>query len=152
LRRIPYRFAHQPATFTVILSRDMREREFFMAWQDVFLGNYRATSTTAAPNRPFETRYYDDGVGTIRIVQLSYPITQTGSSVSKQYERSYSIELKEAYPSSVQDIQLGWGEEGYGKLQVEITYRVAQETHLLGDTRSLAAQKSTEEALRATGQ
>ena len=41
VRRIPYRFNNQPVTLSVILSKDMRERETFMKWQDYFVGHYR---------------------------------------------------------------------------------------------------------------
>ena len=37
------------------------------------------------------------------------------------------ITLEEAYPLSIHDIQMSWGDEGYGKLQVEMTYRYAVE-------------------------
>jgi hypothetical protein len=39
VRKIPYRFTQQPVSFSIILSKDMREREVFMKWQDfhVFL-------------------------------------------------------------------------------------------------------------------
>lgn len=174
VRKIPYRFTHQPVTFTVILSRDMREREAFMKWQDFFVGHYRTTQN-ALPNSPFDTQYYDDGVGTIEIIQYSYPITTTENSLrpkadrsleaanqrqnidnlpqnrgearykngisaagarsrsipSKksqgQYIESYKIELVEAYPSNINDIQMSWSDDGYAKMQVEIQYRYATE-------------------------
>ena len=41
-RDIPYRFVTSPITLTILLSEDMREREFFMQWQDLFIGNRRS--------------------------------------------------------------------------------------------------------------
>jgi hypothetical protein len=168
VRKIPYRFSHQPVTFSVILSRDMREREAFMKWQDFFVGHYRTTQN-ALPNSPFDTQYYDDGIGEIEIVQFSYPITTTentlrpkaqGAAIENapqnrgearykngvstagarskstpnkksqgQYVESYSIKLIEAYPSNINDIQMAWSDDGYAKMQVEIQYRYAVETH-----------------------
>jgi len=142
VRRIPYRFTHQPITFSVILSRDMREREFFMQWQDYFVGQSRTSYNSGTVNRPFDSRYYDTGIGEMNITQYSYPISVVDAPRSsiKEYVESYVITCQEAYPSSVQDIQMGWGEEGYGKLQVEMTYRFATEKHLtFGDNRQLAA-------------
>ena len=149
VRRIPYRFTHQPITFSVILSRDMREREFFMQWQDYFVGRSRTSGGTGLAERPFDSRYYDTGIGEMVITQYSYPIQSSSSTAapSQEYVESYNITCQEAYPSSVQDIQLGWGEEGYGKLQVEMTYRFATEKHLtFGDNRQLAAEKAVQQA------
>lgn len=127
-RKIPYMFTHQPVTFTVIMSRDMREREAFMKWQDFFIGHSR-TSYRALPESPFDSHYYNDAIGTVEIIQYSYPIPQAGKSAGTggQYVEMYNIKLEEAYPSSVNDIQMSWGDEGYAKLQVEMTYRYATE-------------------------
>ena len=37
------------------------------------------------------------------------------------------ITLEEAYPVSVNDIQMSWGDEGYGKMQIEMNYRYSIE-------------------------
>jgi hypothetical protein len=153
VRRIPYRFTNQPVTFTVILSRDMREREAFMKWQDEFIGHYR-TNYRGPMTSEFDSHYYEDAIGEIEIIQYSYPIvtpasvarppkakepplpgnqenpprrTQRATEATQGYIEAYNISLKEAYPSSVNDIQMAWGDEGYGKLQVELTYRYAVE-------------------------
>jgi hypothetical protein len=131
VRKIPYRFTHQPVTFSVILSRDMREREAFMKWQDFFTGHYRTTQN-ALPNSPFDTQYYDDGIGTVQIVQFSYPIPPAGKpqpEKTAKYVESYVITLEEAYPSNINDISMSWSDDGYAKLSVEIQYRYAVETH-----------------------
>jgi hypothetical protein len=128
VRKIPYRFTHQPVTFSVILSRDMREREAFMKWQDFFVGHYR-TSQSGLSKSPFDTQYYENGIGEIEIVQFSYPIQAAGKSTQEQpkYVESYSIMLHEAYPSNINDIQMSWNDDGYAKMQVEIQYRYATE-------------------------
>jgi hypothetical protein len=154
VRRIPFRFTHQPVTFSIILSRDMREREAFMKWQDFFVGHHR-TTLGALPSHPFDTHYYDDGIGEIQIIQYSYPISTTRNNIMSdaanarlrrpmsdaavagqpdaeekpedQYDASYVITLYEAYPSSVNDIQMAWSDDGYAKLQVEIQYRYSSE-------------------------
>ena len=138
VRKIPYRFTHQPVTFSVILSRDMREREAFMKWQDFFVGHYRTTEG-GMPTHPFDTHYYDDGIGEIEIVQYSYPISKEQNNITSdaavagqpdaedQYVPSYVLTLREAYPSSINDIQMAWSDDGYAKMQVEIQYRYAHE-------------------------
>ena len=179
VRKIPYRFTHQPVTFSVILSRDMREREAFMKWQDFFVGHYRTTEG-GMPTHPFDTHYYDDGIGEIEIVQYSYPISTTENDIkpknNKNYDAldpatlsqridelpqrgdirtknsissvgsrsksnpnkkpqgkfvpSYVLTLREAYPSSINDIQMMWSDDGYAKMQVEIQYRYASEQQI----------------------
>ena len=157
VRKIPYRFTHQPVTFSVILSRDMREREAFMKWQDFFVGHYRTTEG-GMPDHPFDTYYYDDGIGEIEIVQYSYPISNEQNNITSdaanarlrrpmsdaavagqpdaeekpqdQFVPSYVITLREAYPSSINDIQMMWGDDGYAKMQVEIQYRYAFEQQI----------------------
>ena len=150
VRSIPYRFTQQPVTMSIILSKDMREREVFMKWQDYLIGHSRNDINGNLANiAPFDTRYYYDGVGTIQIRQYSYPLgtSQYKSSRFNQarydkenaqkqklpgqtatqaagpkYELQTYINLLEAYPISVNDIQMSWGDEGYAKLQVEIKY------------------------------
>lgn len=141
-RAIPYRFSTQPVTLSIILSKDMREREIFMKWQDFLIGHYRTTLENNVSRAPFDTKYYHDGVGTIQIRQYSYPLGTTTqrnqAAVNKEdserqktqgqtaggppYELQTLITLHEAYPINVNDIQMSWGDEGYAKLQVEIRY------------------------------
>jgi hypothetical protein len=132
VRRIPFRFSNQPVTLSVILSKDMREREIFMKWQDYFVGHYRTNVNRSVMQGMFDGKYYNDGIGTIDIVQYSYPNNNGGygyyfQSEGGDYEVQNVITLEEAYPVNVNDIQLSWGDEGYGKLQVEIQYRYAIE-------------------------
>jgi hypothetical protein len=164
VRRIPYRFTQQPVTMSVILSKDMREREVFMRWQDFFTGHYRDNPNRSVIPGMFDTKYYKDGIGTIAILQFSQPIgtdmttlarigsqvvtkfvnpnTIAGRNVSAgaqiaanilrifdqpTFEIQNTITLEEAYPVSVNDIQMSWGDEGYGKMQIEMNYRYAIE-------------------------
>jgi hypothetical protein len=123
-RAIPYRFTQQPVTMSIILSKDMREREVFMRWQDFFVGNSRNNIGQQSVTAPFDTRYYHDGIGTIKILQYSYPENAGSDS---EFELQTEILLNEAYPITVNDIAMSWGDEGYAKLQVEIRYRHAIE-------------------------
>jgi hypothetical protein len=164
-RRVPYRFTQQPVTMSVILSKDMREREVFMKWQDFFVGHYRTREDGRGviPGQ-FDTKYYDEGIGTVAILQMSQPMgtdlmtlaqigTQiiprlvnpasklgknltTGSQIASSilkffnpptFEIQNAITLVEAYPVSVNDIQMSWGDEGYAKLQVEMAFRYSIE-------------------------
>jgi hypothetical protein len=129
-RAIPYRFTQQPITLSIILSKDMREREVFMRWQDFFVGHYRTNYERNSYPAPFDTKYYQDGIGTVKIIQYSYPINPGKGEVSTkggEYTIHNEIILEEAYPISVHDIQMSWGDEGYAKLQVEMRYRFSVE-------------------------
>jgi hypothetical protein len=171
-RRIPYRFTNQPVTMSVILSKDMREREVFMRWQDYFMGHYRTNVNRSNIPGMFDGKYYNDGIGTIAILQMSQPIgtdlmtlarigsqvipkfvnpnTRSGRNISAgsqiaanvlrffdqpTFEIQNEITLVEAYPVSVNDIQMSWGDEGYAKMQVEINYRYTlEENTSFGDS------------------
>jgi len=138
-RSIPYRFTQQPVSFSVILSKDMREREVFLRWQDFFVGNSRNNVNNQALTAQFDSRYYQDGIGTIKILQFSNP---NNAYSNNDFELQTEITLVEAYPISVNDIAMSWGDEGYAKLQVEIKYLYAIESNKRwGSAASSAAQK-----------
>jgi hypothetical protein len=127
VRALPYRFNVQPVSMSIILSKDMREREAFMKWQDFFIGHYRTGDGTGFPGF-FDTRYYEEGIGRIQILQYSYPLADArGNTSGAEYELQTTVTLHEAFPISVNDIQMAWTDEGYAKLQVEIRYRYATE-------------------------
>jgi len=156
VRAMPYRFQHQPVSFTIILSRDMREREAFMKWQDYFIGHNRTNYNTAIVPGMFDSKYYDDGIGEFEIWQYSQPTPQQFPTQSPRVAGSPSlnqtpgtglgnptltmqdqpdaviqnqIRFLEAYPSTVNDIAMSWGDEGYAKLQVEMRYRTSIEAN-----------------------
>jgi len=139
-RAIPYRFTQQPVTLNIILSKDMREREVFMRWQDFFVGNSRNNISQQSVFAPFDTRYYQDGIGTIQINQYSY---SNGPDSSNQFELQTEILLNEAYPISVHDIAMSWGDEGYAKLQVEIKYRYSIEKNKKWNSSAASTQEKT---------
>ena len=89
----------------------------------------------------FDTKYYDDAIGQMEIRQYSYPLipspnrpdskeyaeTQktpgtTASQATEKYQLQNVIVLYEAYPVTVNEVQMSWGDEGYGKLMVEMRY------------------------------
>jgi hypothetical protein len=139
VRSMPYRFTQQPVTLTIILSKDMREREVFMRWQDFFVGNSRNNINQQAITSPFDTRYYQDGIGIIQINQYSYSNRRSYN----EYELQTEITLNEAYPSSINDINMSWGDDGYARLQVEIRYRYSTENNRGWNASGSSAQEKT---------
>jgi len=78
IRYMPYSVIHTPVTITVILSEDMREREFFMKWQDVCSMQVSASGHAFARNGiavdgKYDSNYYDDTVkrGSVLIQQYA---------------------------------------------------------------------------------
>lgn len=70
-RQIPYSFVTLPVQITVILSEDMWERQHFMNWQDNMIGDIRSSSSQGESPITTDVGYYDDGVGTMEIMQFA---------------------------------------------------------------------------------
>ena len=87
-RRIPYAVQFTPMNIEVILSEDMREREFFMLWQDAFLSggsgsaSARLSLNTAAVQSPYDSSYYDEINGTVEILQYCESPSYQGATVT----------------------------------------------------------------------
>lgn len=159
-RKIPYAYTTAaPFTCRIILSETMIEREFFLRWQDIFLGQTRRGVTTAGDSFGiFDSGYYDDATDTSAIIIKTFatsPKWQTTTTnqlmdvarsfnvdtkdiskltKSKEKERSItescSIKLLKVYPIVVADVPLGWGEGAtYGTLDVTFEYYYAEEEH-----------------------
>ena len=87
---------------TFYASSDMRERKLMEDWQDAVVD----------PNT-FDLNYYDDYVGELKVFLLD-----------KQEKRVYGIELREAYPKSIDVIALGHASPNtINKVGVSFQYR-----------------------------
>jgi hypothetical protein len=64
-----------------------------------------------SPDYTWNLRYKEDYVTTITINQYD-----------AQNKKSYSVDLYEAYPISINQLDLSWGSEGYHKLNVTFAY------------------------------
>lgn len=69
-RSMPSGFTTLPVSIEILLSDDMRERQFFMNWQDKMVGWSRGSGGAEAPNM-YDIGYYDDAIGTIEIFQFA---------------------------------------------------------------------------------
>ena len=171
-RKIPYGYLSQDLSLTVILSEDMREREFFMRWQDSVLGPSRTMGVGGQPvvqHAPFDVGYYDTGTKGASIEIHTYgtsPSIQSvrssprslfgelsgiaqavgydtsiltnnpfgldifGSQQARELDFAYRVSLKEPFPLNIADVPLSWGDDSYGKLTIQFSYRYFEEEHV----------------------
>ena len=103
---------------TFILSSDMRERNFFLAWQDVIAGNHRLQSGNARGSS-FDLGYFDeykcDGIEIIHY------------EGGKEIAPSYITQLRDAYPLNVGVVTRSWASAEILKQSVTFTYRYFSE-------------------------
>ena len=101
VEKYPYQTSYNETTMIFMLSDDMSEKLFFDAWQEYI-----------NPTYSFDFRYKDDYISTIQVNQ--YDMTNT---------LTYSINLIDAWPISVNQLDLDWSADGYHKLSVVFAYR-----------------------------
>lgn len=94
MRRLPYGYTSQDLVFTVIMSEDYREREVFMRWQDLVLGDSRTRKDGAgsAPTAIFDTGYYKDAVMGASVELRAYSTTPGAQGAGT--ERSFLGEAR----------------------------------------------------------
>lgn len=167
-REIPYRYTSAPVSLTILLSEDMREREFFMQWQDLFVGKRR--NEKSLPEGIYDCGYFKESVGSVTIKQygespssqgrnrsssllgdikdaaeafgvntsailnpLGFDIFGTSGKDNLNLKNIYTIKLIEAYPITVNEIQMNWNDDAFAKLQVEMRYTYVTEDHPMSD-------------------
>ena len=97
----PYLTMYNESTFTFIVSDDMKEKKFFDAWMDLI-----------NPKSTFDMNYKSDYVT---------PITVNQYDVKNNL--SYSITMNDAFPVSVNQLDLDWTNENtHHKLAVVFAY------------------------------
>ena len=111
--KIAYDSIYGDFTINILLSEDMREKEYFEEWHNaaVDTGAFEV-STSKYSRSPFAVKYIDNYVGTITIRQFG----PQGSL--------YSIHtLLEAFPTAIGGIQMGWENSEPAKLSVTFSFR-----------------------------
>ena len=101
--------------FSVILSPDLREREFFMQWQDRIVGNHRTNGAN------FDIGYYND-----YILKQGFSIYQ----LNPNGQRTYRIDLIDCYPEQIQSIQGNWASTDVQKQNITMGFRYFKEERL----------------------
>jgi len=156
IRYMPYSIIYSPVNITVVLSENMIERDFFMAWQDAAISAF-GKGESRSYNRStesgiYDSNYYDDAVGTLIIDQFPDHAEQETGAFStalgvaqaigidptpivrplgfdlglipkaKPPKPGVSIRLNECFPRTVNEVQMGWGNDELAKLSIEMIY------------------------------
>jgi len=89
-RNMPYEPIYSgEMNISVILSEDMRERNFFEIWMDLICSKAN-----------YKFGYYDDYVSTLTVTALN-----------KSDQPTYQFVIEEVYPKSIGDIQMGYDKD-----------------------------------------
>jgi hypothetical protein len=123
-----YQSNYNEANMTFIVSDDMSEKIFFDAWME-FIN----------PTLSFDFNYRNDYISTLTVNQYSVDNKLT-----------YSINLIDAFPVSVNQLDLDWSNDGHHKLTVTFAYRYWQSNSIqhFGDS---LLQAGITEVLNSTG-
>ena len=108
IEKYPYLNTYTDIDLTFIIDDDMNQKVFFDAWMSYINPMYN-----------YNMRYKGD---------YSTPITINQYDVTNQL--SYSINLYDAYPISMNQMDLDWTAEGYHKLTVTFAYTYWQNNSL----------------------
>jgi len=100
-------------TFVIICSSDLREREFFMRWQDLITGNHRQ-----GKKRDFDIGYYDEYV-----CKKGFEISQYDDIGNE----TYKISLIDSYPTLIGALSGSWATTDIQKMTVTMSYRYFEE-------------------------
>ena len=100
VEKYPYLTTYNDMQLTFMVDDDMSQKIFFDAWLNFINPTYN-----------YNFRYKSDYVTVININQ--YDVTN---------KISYSVNLYDAYPISVETLDLDWAADGYHKLRVTFAY------------------------------
>jgi hypothetical protein len=96
----PYQTTFSDITLTFIVGDDMRERNLFDGWLDWI-----------NPTVTYDFQYKQNYVSDITITQYNL-----------QNRPSYSVTLKDAFPTAINAMDLDWSSDAYHKLNVTFAY------------------------------
>ena len=115
-REYPTNAVYQPVDMTIVMSEDYSDKIFFELWQDLIVGHHRTEGDQTEDSRSIN--YLSDYACTLTISCYS-GATDGDAELQKVYECT----LKEAYPRTIQDIQMDWGSNDIVRLNVVFDYK-----------------------------
>ena len=123
IREYPTNAVYQPVDASFILSKNMEEKVFFEAWQDLIVGHHRTDRTE------FESKslnYLGNHTTSCDIIQFE-EVPQPDARGILGFKGIYRIELKQAYPRTIQDMQADWASSEIQRLNVVFDYKFYQD-------------------------
>ena len=107
-----------PITLSVLLSPDMRERDFFLQWQDLIGGNHRKATESSIDQvqKQFNIGFYDEYISGQGIEIQQFDRGKPDNPV-------YIARLMECYPSLVGASTMSWQTPDVLRQSITISYR-----------------------------
>jgi hypothetical protein len=122
-REIPYGETFTEAALSFILDDAFTIKEYFDVWQ----------ANIIDPESGNVKNYWNNMVGTIKLSRLSNDATSFTDA-----DKTYNLELREAYPSAVGEIALGHA-QGSEILKLSVTFKYRKWINLAAGTRGTLA-------------
>lgn len=123
--KFPYQTTYNDINLTFIVGDDMSEKKLFDAWLEWI-----------NPTYDYNFKYKSDYASLIRINQYDV-----------KNELTYSVDLLDAYPIAVNQLDLDWSNDGYHKLNVTFTYTQWKNYSI----EAMAQELSSQNLLRTNG-
>ena len=118
-REYPTNAVYQPVDATFLMSEDYSEKIFFELWQDLIVGHARTDGDVpkggGVPTK--ELNYLENYSCSMTI----HAFSETGGR--EGFKEVYALELQEAYPRTIQDLQLDWSANDLVRLNVVFDYK-----------------------------
>ena len=115
-REYPTNAVYQPVDMTIIMSEDYSDKVFFELWQDLIVGHHRTEGDSSPDTRSIN--YLKDYACTVTITCYSDAV-----GFGREPQPVYQCTLQEAYPRTIQDIQMDWGSNDVVRLNVVFDYK-----------------------------
>ena len=121
VREYPTNAVYQPVDATFIMSEDYSEKVFFELWHDLIVGPHRTRGDTNAQFGTKDLNYLEEFTCNVTIHCFSEVGGREG------LKEVYNLTLQEAYPRTIQDLQMDWGSNDVARLNVVFDYKYFQD-------------------------
>ena len=103
-----------PITMSIIPSPDMRERNYFLSWQDLIVGRHRSEQGIVNTRRRFDIGFYDSYAKETKVIIRRFD-TDSEKAV-------FSLDLIECFPMMVGPIQNDWNDPEVATFSVTLAF------------------------------
>ena len=122
-REYPTNAVYQPVDATFLMSEDYSEKIFFELWQDLIVGGHRLLGdANNLENSVKELNYISNYTCSMTI----HAFSEVGGD--EGLKEVYSCVLQEAYPRTIQDLQMDWSANDLVRLNVVFDYKYFTDT------------------------